>query len=187
MDDDKFLNLVKAAQGKVERAEVELEKAQRELEAVELAWSLYQEMFGQHAQPPDGEKREHHAALASPPKPVETLEQEPEAAQGPDAEPGTATTAQDRMWEDAPTPNGVPKAFVLKEEVRKAAKEFRGETFAQKDVTRRIREKYPDRTVYPGSVSATLATLANDKEIRVIKKARGGSDPTLYREVPVSP
>jgi hypothetical protein len=83
--------------------------------------------------------------------------------------------------------DGTPRPFVLKDEVRQAIKEFRGQTFVQRQVTNTITAKYPDTTVYPGSVSAVLTKLVSSGDIELVQQARGGSDPALYREVAVSP
>ena len=109
------------------------------------------------------------------------------------ADPTTARTP-------APLDSEVPEAalsgwktirtyrnFVLKYAVRKAVKEQRGRTFTQRQVTRKIREGHPEATIHPASVASALSRLAKEGEIEVLKQSDGGSDPTVYREVAVSP
>lgn len=89
---------------------------------------------------------------------------------------------------EATTPNGAATgAFRLKDEVGNTIREFREQEFTQRDVTTTIREKYPDETVHPGSVSTALGNLVKSGQIEVVREGRGGSDPNVYREVSVSP
>lgn len=173
-----------------------LEAAKRDLEAeyrrkaetLDAALTILKEI-GPNLQPADVAKLMSPATEASPDDIGSTTEDdaEPEAGSRDDSENET-DLAQGQMWEDAPNHNGtLEKPFILREQVQEAVKEFRGGTFYQKDVTQRIREKFPDREVHQGSVSNTLAKLAKHGELRVVKPARGGSDPALYKEVGVSP
>jgi LPS O-antigen subunit length determinant protein (WzzB/FepE family) len=103
-----------------------------------------------------------------------------------EAKPPTPPNAEPPKTK-AQNSNSIPRPFVLKDEVRQAIKEFRGQAFVQRQVTDAITAKYPDTTVYPGSVSAALTKLVSSGDIELVKQARGGSDPALYREAAVSP
>jgi hypothetical protein len=98
----------------------------------------------------------------------------------------TDSTAPPRA-ERAATRNGTARPFKLKEEVRQAVRDCQGQPFKQRDITERIREKYPGATVHPGSVSTAIGNLMKDGTIKVVRQARGGSDPSVYQEVSVSP
>jgi hypothetical protein len=97
-------------------------------------------------------------------------------------------TDADAPFESTPSrTNEASRPFVLKDEVRQAIRELRSETFTQRDITDNIRMRHPESTVYPGSVFSALKKLAQSGEVELVKEARGGSDPTIYREVAVSP
>ena len=95
--------------------------------------------------------------------------------------------AQSRTWEDEPDyEEDLEERFILREQVQQVIREFRGGRFAQRDVTRRLIEKFPDRDVSANSVSNALAKLSKRGEIKIVKPSHGGSDPALYREAALS-
>jgi hypothetical protein len=101
-------------------------------------------------------------------------------------EPFTGTAAQSPIREDSLADNGT-KPYVLKGEVRRAVRSWRGHAFRQRDITGIIQRRYPNVRVHAGSVSAALKKMVANGEIEVVKESRGGSEPTIYREVAVSP
>lgn len=182
-----------------------LEAAKRDLEAeyrrkaqtLDAALAILEEI-GPNLQSADVAKLMSPEAKAPPEVADMTTENEaePDAHSQPDSEDEANSergehetgAAQDQMWEDASAHNGtLDKPFILREQIQEAVKEFRGGDFYQKDVTKRIEEKYPERKVHSGSVSNTLSKLAKRGELRVVKPSRGGSDPALYKEAAVSP
>jgi hypothetical protein len=106
-----------------------------------------------------------------------------------DSEVGLDETAllQGLMWQEPLAANNGTKPFVLKDEVRSAIRSWRGHAFRQRDITHIIRGKHPDARVHPGSVSAALKKLAERGDLEIVSESRGGSEPTLYREVALSP
>ena len=94
--------------------------------------------------------------------------------------------AQGLTWQD-PLEENSAKPFVLKDEVRRAVRSWRGHAFRQRDITAIVRGRYPNVRVHAGSISAALKKMAASGEIEVVKESRGGSEPTIYREVAVSP
>jgi hypothetical protein len=109
-----------------------------------------------------------------------------EESTGTDAILDEAAALQGLMRQEPLAENG-SKPFVLKDEVRAAVRSWRGHAFRQRDITGIIRKRYPDVRVHPGSVSAALKKMAAKGEIEVVTESRGGSEPTVYREVSVSP
>jgi hypothetical protein len=97
-----------------------------------------------------------------------------------------AAALQGLIWQDSMDDNGT-KPFVLKDEVRRAVRSWRGHAFRQRDITGIIRARYPRERVHAGSVSAALKKMVERGEIEVVTESRGGSEPTVYREVAVSP
>lgn len=97
------------------------------------------------------------------------------------------TPEQHPMWEAPHGRNGGSRPFKLKDEVIKAYKGFNGEPFRQLDVTHILRERFPEQTVYSGSVTSTLTRLVDQGMLRLVKPAAGGSDPAIFQEVGVSP
>jgi hypothetical protein len=93
---------------------------------------------------------------------------------------------QGSIREDPSADNG-SKPIVLKDEVRRAIRSWRGHAFRQRDITGIIRGRYPAVRVHAGSVSAALRKMAANGEIEVVTESRGGSEPTIYREIAVSP
>ena len=87
---------------------------------------------------------------------------------------------QGLIWQDSLEENG---SFSLKHEVRRAIRSWRGHAFRQREITAIIRGNHPDRRVHAGSVSAALKKMVEGGEIEVARESRGGSDPTVYREV----
>lgn len=170
-------------QKKIDAAQEVINKASQELEALDLTWSIYQQTFGSQSQPPRA--TELHSTVNKIPTP-ETDERETSEPEREDQKP---ETRQEDFWkhEEAPGQNGTPKPFKLAKEVKVATGEFQDQTFTQKDVSERIRQKSPEAKVYAGSVSGRLAKLVEDREIEIVKKSSGGADPTLYREVRLSP
>lgn len=95
--------------------------------------------------------------------------------------------AQWHIWEDEPDhEEDSEERFILREQVQQVIREFQGGRFAQRDVTRRLIEKFPDRDVSANSVSNALAKLSKRGEIKIVKPSHGGSDPALYREAVMS-
>jgi hypothetical protein len=94
--------------------------------------------------------------------------------------------AQGLTWQD-PLEDNNAKPFVLKDEVRRAVTSWRGHAFRQRDITAMVQGRYPNVRVHAGSVSAALKKMAASGEIEVVKESRGGSEPSIYREVAVSP
>ncbi len=88
---------------------------------------------------------------------------------------------------DNPLADDGTKPFVLKDEVRRAIRSWRGHAFRQRDITAIIQGRYPDVHVHAASVAAALKKMAERGEIEIVKESRGGSEPTVYREVAVSP
>jgi hypothetical protein len=94
--------------------------------------------------------------------------------------------AQGLTWQ-YPLEENSAKPFVLKDEVRRAVTSWRGHAFRQRDITAIVQGRYPNVRVHAGSISAALKKMAASGEIEVVKESRGGSEPTIYREVAVSP
>jgi hypothetical protein len=94
--------------------------------------------------------------------------------------------AQGLTWQD-PLEENSAKPFVLKDEVRRAVRSWRGHAFRQRDITAIVQGRYPNVRVHAGSISAALRKLAERGEIEIVRESRGGSEPTVYREVSVSP
>jgi hypothetical protein len=93
---------------------------------------------------------------------------------------------QGLTWQD-PLEDNSSKPFVLKDEVRRAVRSWRGHAFRQRDITAIVQGRYPNVRVHAGSVSAALKKMVTGGEIEVVRESRGGSEPTIYREVAVSP
>ncbi len=188
MDETGNLHLKRA----LEAAKRDLEaEYRRKAETLDAALAILEEI-GPNLQPADVAKLVSPGAEASRTATDTATENdaEPDTGSKSDSEHEEHETeaAQDQMWEDAPNHNGaLDKPFILREQIQETIKEFRGGAFYQKDVTKRIEEKYPDRKIHSGSVSNTLSKLAKRGELKVVKPARGGSDPALYREASVSP
>ena len=103
-----------------------------------------------------------------------------------EADLSESAAVQGLIWQESLESNG-SKPFVLKEEVRSAIRSWRGHAFRQRDITHIIRAKHPGVRVHAGSVSATLKKLAERGDLEVVSESRGGSEPTVYREVALSP
>ena len=130
------------------------EDCQRKLEALELTWSVAKQIKPQPRLP--GVVPEEDSSTA----PTESVDTE------------------------APTPNGSgdkDQAFSLAKEVRRVIAEFGNATFTQGQVTERVQNRYPGEMVYPASVSGTLARLVKQGELKLLRRARGGAEPSLYR------
>jgi hypothetical protein len=108
------------------------------------------------------------------------------SAQAAEATSPEDDTVQGLIWQEPMAENG-SKPFVLKDEVRAAIRSWRGHAFRQRDITHIIRRRYPDVRVHAGSVSATLRKLAERGDLEIVSESRGGSEPTVYREVALSP
>jgi hypothetical protein len=104
-----------------------------------------------------------------------------------EAIPDESAILQGLVWQEPLATNNGTKAFVLKDEVRSAIRSWRGHAFRQRDITHIIRGKHPDVRVHAGSVSAALKKLAERGDLEIVSESRGGSEPTLYREVALSP
>ncbi len=200
---DQMSNLLRAARKRrdkarqiLERAQREFEESQREVDAVELTQSLLRRGSSKQASAAEIHQPEtrgvsfedaaRHSLLGFVTTNIErgpTPEQEANGASHDEA------AGQHLMWEHirADVNRPTTPSFSLGGEVRKAIKELEGQTFVQKDITERLREKHHDAKVYPGSVSAALARMAEQGDLVVVKPAGGGSDPTIYQEVRVSP
>jgi hypothetical protein len=97
-----------------------------------------------------------------------------------------AAALQGLIWQDPLADNGTT-VFALKDEVRRAVRARRGHAFRQREITSIIRTRHPDKRVHAGSVSAALRKMVERGEIEVVTESRGGSEPTVYRELAVSP
>jgi hypothetical protein len=97
-----------------------------------------------------------------------------------------AAALQGLIWQEPLAENG-SKPFVLKDEVRATVRSWRGHAFRQRDITSIIQKRHRDVRVHPGSVSAALKKMVARGEIEVVTESRGGSEPTVYRELAVSP
>lgn len=96
-------------------------------------------------------------------------------------QPSITPTQED----EGPTSNGRPvRKIKLTQEVRKAIQEVE-EPFTQQDITRRITEKYPDASVSPPVVSNALARMVKREEGIELIASGYGSEPNVYRRVPL--
>lgn len=139
------------------------EDCRKKLEALELTWSVAKGIKPQPQLPGVEEP------LATS---VSSVEQQ--------------TVMQQPHQHDVSTLNGSTsgtKSFSLAGEVRKVIGEFEDETFTQGQVTAKVQKRNPTERVYPGSVSGTLGRLVKQGEIRLVRKARGGSEPSFYRRI----